>query len=104
VLARVKVSAHTANIYAKTGATTGTTMSGTNSGFQWWDLGEITADGSALEIHAWATGGAGTVSVDRIEAFLTEDRLETPSRYSGARDCGQAALMDSRVRGTLAAR
>lgn len=105
VFARVKVSANSASFYAKTGATTGTTRAGVNNTtYAWVDLGEITANNSTLEIHAWMSGGAGTVSVDRIEAVLTQDRTRSGAVWDGARDQGQAALMDSRQLGAIVAR
>lgn len=105
VFVRVKVSANSASFYAKTGASTGTTVAAINStSYVWVDLGDIVSNGTTLEIHAWMSGGAGTVSVDRIEAFLTQDRAATAFRYSGARDLGQAVLNDSRQMGALVAR
>jgi hypothetical protein len=105
VFARVKVSANSASFYAKTGATTGTTRSAiNNTTYAWVDLGDIVANNSTLEIHAWMSGGAGTVSVDRVEAFLVTDRARTGATFSGARDAGQAALLDARCLGAVVAR
>lgn len=105
VIIRAKVSANSASFYAKTGATTGTTRTAISSTtYVEVDLGEIVANGSTLEIHAWMSGGAGTVSVDRIEATLVQDRARTGAIFSGARDQGQSALMDSQTRGCLVAR
>jgi hypothetical protein len=109
VFARVKTSAATASVYAKN--TTGKgklngadrTATTTSSTYVWLDLGVITADGSTLEIHAWASATA-TVSVDRIEAIKLEDRTATTPLYDGARDLGQEHLTDSRSQQTVVAR
>ena len=81
----VKVSANSASFYAKTTGTTGTTRTGiANTNYAWVDLGEIVANNSTLEIHAWMSGGAGTVSVDSVEAILTEDQTRTSPHYYGS--------------------
>ena len=103
VFARVKVSANTGSFYAKTGATTGATVTTTSASYVWLDLGEITANNTTLEIHAWIAAG-GTLSVDRVEAVLVQDRARTAAIYSGARDAAQSALEDSRMLGALVAR
>ena len=74
--------------------------------YTWYDLGEMSSSGggSTLEIHAWMSGGAGTLSIDRFEAVLVQDRVRNGAMYSGARDQGQAALFDSRVEGAVVAR
>lgn len=102
VFARVKVSANTGSFYAKTGSTTGTTITSASTSYVWVDLGDIVASNTTLEIHAWIASG-GTVSVDRIEAVLLSDAAGT-ARAQGMRDLGQAALTDSRTLGTLVAR
>ncbi len=103
VFARVKTSASTLHIYAKTGATTGSTVTTTSATYVWLDLGDVTANNTPFEIHCWATAAA-TVSVDRVEAILLEDRTAGAFRYAGARDFGQSALFDSRTVGALVAR
>lgn len=102
VFARVKVSANTGSFYAKTGASTGTTVTTTSTGYMWLDLGDMVASNTTLEIHAWIAAG-GTVSVDRVEAVLLSD-LTGAGRAQGMRDLGQSALTDSRALGTLTAR
>lgn len=103
VFARVKTSASTLNIYAKTGATTGATVTTTSTSYVWKDLGEINANNTTLEIHCWASSAA-TVSVDRIEAVLTQDRTRAGAIYAGCRDQAQATLYDSRMTGAVTAR
>jgi hypothetical protein len=103
VFARVKTSASTLNIYAKTTGTTGATKTTTEKTYVWIDLGDIVANGSTLEIHCWATAAA-TVSVDRIEAFKVEDRTATVPAYNGGRDLGQSVLVDSRMIPTVVTR
>jgi hypothetical protein len=106
VFARVKTSVGTSKwkLYAKTSGTTGATKEGAGTGYEWVDLGDIVANASTLEIHAWLSA-AGTVSVDRIEAFLVVDQVTAHGGiYSGARDLGQSALMDSRVTPTVVSR
>ncbi len=103
VCVRVKVSANTGSFYAKTGATTGATVTSNSTTYVELDLGEIIANNTTLEIHAWIPSG-GTVSVDRVEAVLVQDRTRVGATYSGSRDAGAAALMDSRTLGALAVR
>lgn len=103
VFARVKTSASTLNIYAKTGATTGATKTTSSTSYVWLDLGDIVANDSTLEIHCWASAAA-TVSVDRIEAHKVEDRTAASPVYDGARDLGQEVLYDSRSPQTIVAR
>jgi hypothetical protein len=103
VFARVKTSASTLNIYATTGATTGATVTTTSTSYVWVDLGELAANASTLSIHCWASAAA-TVSVDRVEAVLVQDRTRTAAIYSGARDAGQSALQDARMLGAVVAR
>lgn len=104
VFARVKTSASTLNIYCKTSLSTGATKTTTSAGYVWVDLGDIKTNNGVMEIHCWALAAA-TCSVDRIEAFLVEDR-ETASAgvYEGARDLGQRSLYDSRATPTLVTR
>lgn len=107
VWARVKTTAAQMSVYAKTGATTGTTVTVTGAAtpsYTWVDLGEIVANNSTFELHAWVSSGAGIVECDRIEAALVQDRARTTAIYSGARDAGQAALQDSRWLGAVVAR
>lgn len=65
---------------------------------------------SPTKITAHRTAGvssgssAGTISVDRIESVMTQDRTRNGAIYTGARDQGQAALYDSRVEGCIVAR
>lgn len=103
VFALVKTSASTINVYAKTTATTGATKTSTSTTYVWLDLGDIVANGSTLEIHAWATAAA-TISVDRIEAHKVEDRTAAAPLYDGARDHGLQALYDSRSPQTIVSR
>ncbi len=103
VWARVRTTASTLNIYAKTTATTGATKTTTSTSYVWVDLGEITADGSTLEIHLWATAAA-TCFLDRLEVVKLTARDATDLRYNGARDAGQLALADSRQDPTVVGR
>lgn len=104
MFARVKTSASALHIYAKTPTTIGATQNTTSTSYVWLDLGDITVETfiPTLEIHCWATAAA-TVSVDRIEGFLVEDRIVNFATYEGGRDRGQAALTDSRTIPTLVA-
>ena len=107
VFARVKTTAAQMSVYAKTGATTGATVTKAGSAtptYSWVDLGDIVANASTLEIHAWVSSGSGIVEVDRIEAFLVQDRARTAAIYSGARDSAQAALYDARQMGSVVSR
>lgn len=110
VFARVRVvngaEATTIKVRAQTTATTGSNISTTSTGYVWLDLGDIVADGSTLEIHAWITkGGAGAkFFVDRIEAFQLEDRTAVTQYIGGARDLGQSVLNDSRMFPTIVSR
>ena len=103
VLARVKVSAGTASVYANDG-NLGATVTTTSTTYTWLDLGDITSNGGGLSIHAWISSGTGTVYVDRIEAYLMDDSESVNAVYAGARNQGQAALTDSRMLGALVAR
>ena len=103
VWARVRTTASTLNVFAKTTATTGATKTTTSTTYVWIDLGEITADGSTLEIHLWATAAA-TCFLDRLEAVKLTARDATDLRYNGARDAGQLALADSRQDQTVVGR
>jgi hypothetical protein len=106
IVIRVKTSAGTGSFYATTSATTTTTMTTTSTTYIWLDLGvvtgEVIANNSTLEIHAWTS--SGTVSVDRIEAYLAEDRTAVANRFAGARDLGSSILQDARFTGALVAR
>lgn len=107
IWARVKTTATQMSIYAKTGATTGATVTKAGAAtptYSWVDLGEVTANNTTLEIHAWVSSGSGIVEVDRIEAILTQDRARTGAIYSGCRDQAQAAMYDSRMLGAVVAR
>jgi hypothetical protein len=103
VFARVRTTASTLHVYAKTGATTGAPVTSTSASYVWLDLGEITANNTTLEIHLWATAAA-TCWLDRVEAVLVQDRVRGSFIYSGSRDSAQAALNDSRMVGCLVAR
>lgn len=107
VMARLRITSGTLHIYAKTGATTGATKTTTSATYVWLDLGEIIANNTTLEIHAWLTGGSGSPAlfVDRIAAFQTEDRMTANGgTYAGGRDLGQAVLIDSRATPTVITR
>lgn len=99
VFARVRVTAGTGHVYAKAdgaGGTTGGTVTTTSTSYVWLDLGDITVAAiGTLEIHAWLN--TGTLYVDRIEAYLRQDRLDASPTYAGAQDVGQAALNKSFV-------
>ncbi len=103
VFVRVKTTASTLNVYA-IGSTTGATKTTTSTSYVWLDLGDIVASpsGAAIDIHAWVSAAA-TLSVDRVESFLLEDRGASGG-YAGARDLGQSALYDVRSVPTLIAR
>jgi hypothetical protein len=103
VFARVKTTAGTLSVYAKTSDTTGATKTTTSTSYVWVDLGDIACSfgNETLEIHAWTS--SGTLSVDRIEAFCLERRNSVVT-YDGARDQGQAALTDSRQIPTITTR
>lgn len=99
VFARVKTSAATLNVYAKTtgtGGTTGATVTTTSSSYAWLDLGEVQCVGGTLEIHAWASAAA-TFDVDLIQAFRMEDRTDAVPTFDGARDLGAAMLYDAQA-------
>lgn len=101
VKAKTSVATSKLKLYAKTTASTGATKETAATALGWVDLGDITATGGTLEIHAWLSA-AGTLSVDRVEAFLVQDRFT--NRYQGARDLGQATLYDSRAIPTIVSR
>jgi hypothetical protein len=103
IFARVKTSASTLNIYAKTTATTGSTKTTSSASYVWLDLGDIVADGSTLEIHVWSAGAA-TKSLDRIEAIPVEGRLATTVLYDGVRDLGVNILYDTRASQSIVSR
>lgn len=106
VFARVKASGNTGSFYAKTGSTTGATVQVAASAtplYTWIDLGEVVANNSTFEVHAWCPSG-GTVYVDRIETIQTQDRARTNFIYNGARDNGIQELFDARTMGTVVAR
>jgi hypothetical protein len=108
LFARVKTSASVLNIRAVAtgaGGSTGGTVALTPTAYgtyQWVDLGDVVASGT-LQIQAWSSAAA-TFNLDRIEAFLVHDRVRTNAIYSGSRDFGQAAQLDSRTLGALTAR
>lgn len=108
VVVRAKVSANTGSIYVKAvgSAVTNTTVTTTSTSYIELDLGEYNATGSSgtMEIHAWMSGGAGTISIDRIESYLVKDQTRTSAIFSGSRDLGQAALYDSRQTGAVVSR
>lgn len=108
VFARVKTSASTLNVYAKStgaGGTTGPTATTTSTSYVMLDLGEIQVGNSTatLEIHAWASAAA-TFDVDLVQAFKLEDRTMTIPSYDGARDLAAWGLYDSRAVPALVAR
>ena len=106
VFARVKTSASTLNVYAKSvggGGTTGATKTTTSASYVWVDLGDIACFAGTLEIHAWASAAA-TFDVDCVQAFKLEDRTPTVPTYDGSRDLGAWALYDSRAVPALVAR
>jgi hypothetical protein len=106
VWARVRVTASTLKIFAKTPKTTGAVKTTSSTSYVWVDLGELVTEGGAgrLQIFAWLAA-AGTLYVDRIEAFLVEDRFTAHGGiYEGGRDRGQAALIDSRTIPTIVTR
>lgn len=99
VFARVKTSASTLNVYAKTtgtGGTTGSTATTTSTSYVWLDLGEVRCVAGTLEIHAWAAAAA-TFDVDLIQAFRMEDRTDTAPTFDGARDLGASMLYDAQA-------
>lgn len=99
VFARVKTSASTLNVYAKTtgtGGTTGATVTTTSTSYVWIDLGEVQCVGGTLEIHAWSSAAA-TFDVDLIQAFRMEDRTDPVPTFDGARDLGAWALYDAQA-------
>lgn len=109
IFARVKVDAATTGSFSFGEAVNTTTVTGvTATAWTWIDCGDLlmTQPGGSnfFAAVAWHTAGAGSAYIDRVELFLTEDRTRTGFRYSGARDAGQAALMDSRALGTVVAR
>jgi hypothetical protein len=106
VFARVRTSAKASKvkIRAKTTTTTGAIKESAAEAYEWVDLGEVVTTNGTLEILAWLSA-AGTLYVDRIEAFLLEDRVtEHGGIYEGGRDRGQAALYDSRCIPTVVTR
>jgi hypothetical protein len=89
-------------VRAQTGATTGPVKTTTSTTYVWLDLGDITANGTTLQIRAWI--GSGTLFVDRIEAHKMEDRTAAAPLYDGARDLAQESLYDSRSPQTIVSR
>lgn len=107
VFARVKCISGTGNYYAKTTSTTGSTVTlagAATPAYAWVDLGDIVADGTTLEIHAWGTGAGSKVEVDRIESYMLEDRTRTTPLWNASRDMAAAALQDTRVAQTVVSR
>jgi len=108
VFAHVRVTAgEELSIYAKTTGTTGATKTSSSSTYVWLDLGDIVANNSTLEIHAWLSKAAATPTplyVDRIESFKVEDRTATVPAYNGGRDLGQSVLVDSRTIASIVTR
>lgn len=108
VFARVKTSASTLSVYAKStgaGGTTGPTKTTTSTGYVWVDLGEVQVGNSAatLEIHAWSAAAA-TFDVDCVQAFKLEDRTMLTPTYDGARDLGRSVLYQAAAVPALVAR
>jgi hypothetical protein len=95
-----------ATVYAKTTTTTGANVTVTGQAtptYSWYDLGEIVADASTLNIHGFL-GSAGFLMIDRVEAVLVVDAARTAALRIGSRDAGQAALFDGRMLGAIVAR
>ena len=108
IFARVKTSASTLNLYAKTtgtGGTTGATKTTTSTSYIWLDLGEVQVGvtTSTLEIHAWASAAA-TFDVDMVQAYKMEDRTAAPASFDGARDLAASELLTRTVTPELVAR
>lgn len=106
VRARLVGGATAANLYAKTGGTTGSTVALTSATYVWLDLGDILANNTTLELHAWINMATptGQINIDRIEAVLMEDRTAAANIWAGCRDAGQSSLYDNRSTPTLVSR
>jgi hypothetical protein len=108
MFARVRVTAGTGSIYAKTDSgsggsgTTGATKTTTSTSYVWLDLGDLVGAAGVLEIHAWTS--SGTIYVDRIEAYQRQDRTATNPTFGGTQDVGQSALYESYVVGGIVSR
>lgn len=107
VYARVRTTAGTMSVYGKTdgsGGTTGATQTTTSTSYVWVDLGDLNTVGNTLEIHAWTS--SGTCFVDRIEAYLRQDRtsVSPAPQYEGCADLGQMVLYDSQQLGVQVSR
>lgn len=104
VFARVRTTAGTMNVYAKTdnaGGTTGATKTTVSTTYVWLDLGDLVNVAGTFEIHAWTS--SGTCFVDRIECYLRKDQGPT-GKYAGVQDNALAALYDSLCIGGIVAR
>ena len=108
VLARLGSTAGgTYSLYHKftgTGGTTSPTRTGVTppvslSGVLYTPLGEATLGtaGSDWELHAWRTGGAGSIKVDQIIFVPTEMRQAAQPTYDGASDHAARALLEHRT-------
>lgn len=78
----------------------------TNTTWAWIDLGEALAPVASpwLAVNLVQTAGTAGVFIDRVELVLVEDRSRNGAIYSGCRDAGAAALLDSRTLGRLTVR
>ena len=108
VLARLGSTAGgTYSLYHKftgTGGTTSPTRTGVTppvslSGVLYTPLGEATLGtaGSDWELHAWRTGGAGSIKIDQIIFVPTEMRQPAQPTYDGASDHCARALLEHRT-------
>jgi hypothetical protein len=101
--AKLKIRAITYGTGATpTPLTTGAIAETTSTTYVWLDLGDLVTEGGLLEIRCWGAA-AGTVFVDRIEAFMMNDNA-SGGRFEGARDLAEACLTDSRTIPTLVTR
>jgi hypothetical protein len=107
VFTRARVdSGATGSFALGTGTSTTYTVTTTSTSYGWLDLGDVTCAASpTLSYDSWRSAGAsGAVYTDRLVAFLIEDRTRSTAIFSGCRDRGQAALMDSQTLGALVSR
>jgi hypothetical protein len=70
----------------------------TSSTWVWLDAGDLRIPASPdLKADAWRSAGAGNVYIDRIELVKLEGRATSLNLFDGARDLGQAALIEARA-------
>lgn len=80
----------------------------TSQNYVWLYAGEATRQDvtQGLDVAVWRSAGAGATGVrlDRVALVPVEQRTTVPPAYDGARDLGQAHLLDTRSIPTLISR